>query len=83
MALPLRLVGWTLFVLGIGTFFLVGGFTAIRSESSLHRILAWVGMFGALFGMILTSTSRLIAHFATMRRLREQARKRNPFRPPA
>lgn len=71
MILALRIAGWGLFALGMATFILVGAFSAVRSDDSLHRILAWAGMFGALFGMILTSTSRLIGHFVGIRKLKE------------
>jgi len=68
--LALRVAGWGLFILGMGTFILVGAFQAVRHEDQTHRILAWVGMFGALLGMLLTSTSRLIGHFVGMRKLK-------------
>lgn len=79
MALALRIVGWGLFVLGIGTFIAVGGFDALRQPGPTYRILAWVGMFGGLFGMILTSTSRLIGHFVELRRLKAKVGGANPF----
>lgn len=79
MALALRIAGWGLFVLGIGIFIFVGDFGALRDENPAHRILAWVGMFGALFGMILTSTSRLIGHFVELRKLKARAAVANPF----
>ena len=80
MALALRTTGWGLFILGIGAFIFVGGFGALRDGNPTHRILAWVGMFGALFGMILTSTSRLIGHFVELRRLKTKVSVANPFR---
>ncbi len=79
MAFALRIAGWGLFVLGIGAFIFVGGFGALRDENPTHRVLAWVGMFGALLGMILTSMSRLIGHFVELRRLKAKVANANPF----
>jgi hypothetical protein len=79
MVTALRIAGWGFFGLGLGLFLYAGGL-GLGPEATEQRTLAWVGIFGALFGMLLTSTSRLIGHFANMRHMREQAQLNNPFR---
>ncbi len=80
MIVALRITGWGLFVVGIGVFIFAGGFSAIKEPDATSRILAYAGMFGALLGMFLTSTSRLIGHFAGIRHLKEEVAKKNAFR---
>jgi hypothetical protein len=66
VAFWLRLGGWIGF-LGGGAFFLFTGATLTDREN----LLPWVGLFGMLFGMILTSLSNLANHIARMRRLKQ------------
>ncbi len=77
MVLWLRLSGWICFLLGAGTFLFSGGFENPRSP------LPWLGLFTALLGMILTSSSNLAAHFERMRRMKEEARARQAPPPPS
>ncbi len=79
MVLWLRLSGWTCFLLGGGIFLFSGGFEDPRNP------IPWMGMFTALLGMILTSSSNLAAHFERMRKLKEQAAqsKEPPPSPPS
>ncbi len=64
MALWLRVSGWICFLLGVAIFFLAGGFSAPKNP------IPWMGLFVALLGMILTSTSNLVAHLQRMRELK-------------
>lgn len=79
MTVALRIVGWGLFVVGIGLFIFAGGFGAIKEPDATSRLLAYAGMFGALFGMFLTSTSRLIGHFSQIRRLKDEVARNHAF----
>lgn len=74
MALGLRLSGWALFLLGAGIFLSSGGF------SDPKNLLAWIGLFTALLGMLLTSASNLAA---ALRQVRRTPRPPGPGRPPS
>ncbi len=74
MATRFRLLGWTLFLVGIGLFFLTGSFEAMQDSNASGHALSLIGMGAALLGMILTSTSRLLAHFNSVRQLKEKVR---------
>jgi len=80
MAVWLRLSGWVCFLLGAAVFFLSGGL-----YENPRNLIPWLGMFIALLGMILTSSSRLADHFRHMRELKERAaqHRQPPPSPPA
>lgn len=60
MATRLRIAGWSLFVAGAS----VAGFLG---DLDLKQTPTWVGMFLALGGMVLTSTSNVINAWALQR----------------
>ncbi len=76
MVLALRLVGWGLFLIGMGLFIWSGGFSSVQDLSATKRTMAWAGIIGAMTGMLSTSFSRLLSHFAQQRRLKEKIRER-------
>jgi len=76
MTLWLRLSGWVCFLLGAGVFLFSGGFGNPKDP------IPWMGMFTALLGMILTSSSNLAAHFERMRRLKNEAARNRETPPP-
>ncbi|MBI2899962.1 MAG: hypothetical protein HYY17_07240 [Planctomycetes bacterium] len=76
MILALRIAGWGFFVIGMGLFIWAGGFSGAHDEVGLKRSMAFVGIFTALGGMVFTSVSRLLSHFAQVRRFKQQLRER-------
>jgi drug/metabolite transporter (DMT)-like permease len=64
VALKLRVAGWIVFLIGGAIFLLMGGFENPKDP------IPWIGLFVALLGMILTSTSNLVAHLDRMKKLR-------------
>ena len=74
MATTFRFSGWTLFLVGSGLFFFTGSFEALQNSESPGHLYSLLGMGSALLGMILTSASRLMAHFESVRRLKERVR---------
>ncbi len=76
MALWLRVSGWIVSLGGAALLLSSGGF-----GDDVKNPIPWVGAFLMVFGMILTSSSGLVAHLQHMRRLRQ--RMQQPPDPPA
>jgi hypothetical protein len=74
MARTFRFFGWALFLVGLGLFFFTGSFETLQDSNAPGHALSLIGMGAALLGMILTSASRLFAHFESVKRLKEQVR---------
>ncbi len=74
MASKTRILGWTLFLAGLGLFLFMGSFEALQDSSAPGHIFSIVGIGAAFLGMILTSTSRLLFHLESMRRLKDRVR---------
>lgn len=64
MAFKLRIAGWAFFLIGGAVFLWMGGFEKPKDP------VPWIGLFVALLGMILTSTSNLVAHLERAKKLR-------------
>ncbi len=74
MATTLRLSGWTFFLAGLGLFLFMGSFEGLQDSSAPGHLYSVIGMGSSLLGMLLTSSSRLLAHFDSVRRLKERVR---------
>jgi hypothetical protein len=78
MALWVRVSGWIVSLTGAVLLLSSGGF-----GEDVRNPYAWVGAFLMVFGMILTSSSGLIAHLQHMKRLREKMQEHgDPPAPP-
>ena len=74
MATTFRFLGWALFLVGLGLFLFTGSFESLQVSNAPGHIPSLIGMGAALLGMILTSASRLFAHFDSVKRLKQQVR---------
>lgn len=76
MMVAMRIGGWGLFVIGFVVFVAAGAF----SPDPGNKPIAFAGLMTVLLGMFLTSTSRLIGHFAEIKRLKEKVSANNAFK---